>query len=480
MRLFEISHKGLVISNWTASPYESWCLLNGNTAHNGTVAAFVAKEAVPDEGELSGLPLKSSIVSLKKQQALYEKELENDDSDFTDRINYGSTGEELLARTKARQSRINEIVLLLSIENLLSQHFRLYSSGESRKIMLAIAFLEAPDLLILNDPFEGLDVESRSSLQSACVKLARSGQRLLTLVSKPSDIPQWSTHLGVFTHGALIKQGPMPELMSDQSVRQLLHINKQKCERLPAPPIGPDLEFEELVILKNGFVRYGDAYQFKNFNWTLRKGEHTSICGPNGAGKSTLLQLITGDHPQCYSNHLTVFGKKRGSGESIWEIKKHVGIVSASLHRDYRAPGNALSTVLSGLYDSIGLYQQPTRADTLLARSWIELIGLQDLTSNYFQQFSYGQQRLLLIARGLIKQPPLLILDEPTQGLDELNRQIVLSFIERLAELSQTTLLFVSHREDEHLPLFQHRIEFHHSTEDNVRFEAQAKKLKNP
>jgi molybdate transport system ATP-binding protein len=229
---------------------------------------------------------------------------------------------------------------------------------------------------------------------------------------------------------------------------------------LPEPPSQSKESFDTLVRMRNCKVQYGEIMQFQNFNWELKPGEHTLITGPNGAGKSTLLQLISGDHPQCYSNDIQIFGYQRGSGESIWDIKKHIGIVSASLHRDYRAPGNALTTVVSGLYDSIGLYQQPTQAQKQLAMQWLEIMGLSALANTGFRQLSWGQQRLVLIARGLIKLPPLLILDEPTQGLDDLNRHLVLSFIRKLTHIKRTTLLFVSHRQDEHLALFTHKVHF--------------------
>jgi molybdate transport system ATP-binding protein len=218
-------------------------------------------------------------------------------------------------------------------------------------------------------------------------------------------------------------------------------------------------------------VQYGDSVQFENFDWELKPGEHTIIAGPNGAGKSTLLQLLSGDHPQCYSNDLQIFDFQRGSGESIWEIKKHIGIISASLHRDYRAPGNALTTVVSGFYDSIGLYHHATEAQRQLALQWLEVMDLRDQASTYFRQLSWGHQRLVLIARGLIKQPSLLILDEPTQGLDDLNRHLVLAFIEKLAALQRTTLLFVSHRHDERLDLFKNQIDFTPSHKKGVRFD---------
>ncbi|WP_241238748.1 ATP-binding cassette domain-containing protein [Colwellia sp. Arc7-635] len=170
------------------------------------------------------------------------------------------------------------------------------------------------------------------------------------------------------------------------------------------------------------------------------------------------MQLITGDCPQCYSNNIHVLGYKRGSGESIWELKAQMGIVSAELHRQYRVSVDLLTVILSGFYDSIGLYQKPTEKQLAIATQWLEKIGLSAQKQQLFQQLSYGEQRLVLIARALVKSPYLLILDEPTQGLDELNRHRILNFLEHLAMQKHSTMLLVSHRQDELLSIFEQHI----------------------
>ncbi|MGB1092279.1 MAG: ABC transporter ATP-binding protein, partial [Oceanobacter sp.] len=193
--------------------------------------------------------------------------------------------------------------------------------------------------------------------------------------------------------------------------------------------------------------------------------QHWAIQGPNGCGKSSLLQLITGDNPQCYRNDLRLFGIKRGSGESIWDIKKHIGIVSSALQWEYRATTNVLSAMISGLHDSIGLYKKVGDDEKQLGLHWLDIVGLRHKANQSLQHLSYGEQRLVLIGRALIKQPPLLILDEPCQGLDDLGRQMVLAFINRLAEQQSMTLLYVTHHEDEIPSAFQHRLQFEPNAE---------------
>lgn len=472
MLIENLRYRALRIERWQIQPDEIWCLLGGNASGKGLLAALLSGEATAESGAVSDLPANVRWASFEMQQSTYETELENDDTDFIDRLDHGSTGLEILLESGADESTAHSFARKLGVVHLIERGYKLLSSGEARKFLLLREILSEPDLLILDEPFEGLDAASRAELRALCQSLIERGHPLLFLVNRFDDIPDCATHLGILQRGELVASGLKEAIAAMPETKQLLALDASKIPNLPPPPPGDWPRFETFVRLRDGIVQYGDDVQFEGFDWNLKPGEHTIVTGPNGAGKSTLLQLVCGDHPQCYSNDLTVFDYQRGTGESIWDIKRHIGIVSASLHRDYRASGNALTAVVSGFFDSIGLYQQATEAQRQLALQWLDVMGLRDQANAYFRQLSWGQQRLVLIARGLIKQPPLLILDEPTQGLDDLNRHLVLAFIEKLAALERTTLLFVSHRQDEHLPLFRHRIRFEPSPSAGVRFEA--------
>jgi len=215
-----------------------------------------------------------------------------------------------------------------------------------------------------------------------------------------------------------------------------------------------------LVTLRRGFARYGEIEVFTGLDLTINRGDHTLITGPNGCGKSTLLQIITGDHPLCYVNDLSLFGRRRGSGESVWDLKRRMGILSPDLHRNHRVAGSALAIVVSGLFDSIGLYTTPNPAQQQLGRRWLQRLGLERKAQQAFRQMSYGEQRLILLARALIKTPPLLVLDEPTQGLDERNRMALLDFLAAIAKDQLATILYVSHRPDEYRDFFRQHVRF--------------------
>ncbi len=472
MQLKNIRYEGLNIENWEIKPGETWCLLGGNASGKSLLASILTGDIKPSEGKLINPPSKVGWASFESQQETYEEEIRNQDTDFIDRIDYGSTGLEILEESGAKEEEARAMAESFHLGYILERGYRLLSSGEARRILLLKEILEKPDLLILEEPFEGLDAKSRNELSEICRQLVNTGQKILLLVNRLADVAEWTTHLALLRNGNIIEKGLRDEILDTPEIRNLMELDSGAFPELPQPIERDYRKSDPLVHFSRCRVQYGDEKQFENFDWRLKPGQHTLITGPNGAGKSTLLQLISGDHPQCYSNDIKVFDYQRGTGESIWDIKRNIGIVSAALHRDYRAPGNVLTTVVSGFYDSIGLYEQASAKERSLALQWLKIMGLRDEANTIFRKLSYGQQRLVLIARGLIKQPPLLILDEPTQGLDDLNRHLILSFIEKLAKLEQTTLLFVSHREDEHLALFKNRIRFEKSDKEKVRFQA--------
>ncbi len=333
----------------------------------------------------------------------------------------------------------------------LDKGYRQLSTGQTRKLLLLAPITKGTTCLMIQAPFDGLDPDSCKELDMTMCHLFSRGIQILIFVYNKADIPSWTTHLGVVAGGTLVYQGP-----ADQVPVSCLNLTSRPDFQATVQDFSPaekpwskTNEKKDLIRLDRCTAGYEGRAVFTDLSLVVGQGDHTLITGPNGTGKSTLLQMITGDHPGCYTCDLTLFGIRRGTGESIWDIKQHLGIVSPDLHRNFRVPGSVLACILSGLFDSIGLYDPVTETQKKRAITWLARLNMVSTASVPFRDLTYADQRLVLIARALIKGPKLLILDEPTQGLDTPNRHAVLDFLADVAKEALSTILYVSHREDE-------------------------------
>jgi len=214
-----------------------------------------------------------------------------------------------------------------------------------------------------------------------------------------------------------------------------------------------------LIEMKGVMVRYDQKTVLNRVSWTVQPGEHWRISGPNGSGKSTLLALVSGDNTQAYANDISLFGRKRGTGESVWDIKKRIGLVSNSLQQDYRVGVTVKIAVISGFFDSIGVYDDYTPRQQEIALEWLEMLHMEQRMDHPFRDLSYGEQRLVLLARAMVKQPDLLILDEPCQGLDDVNREMVLKLVDHLGKTGSTQILYVTHHPEDSIPCITNSME---------------------
>ncbi|WP_037386515.1 molybdate ABC transporter ATP-binding protein ModF [Serratia sp. DD3] len=406
-------------------------------------------------------------ISFEQLQKLVSDEWQRNNTDLLspDEDDTGRTTAEIIQEDIQDDQRCTQLAAQFGIAPLLARRFKYLSTGETRKTLLCRALMPAPDLLILDEPFDGLDNQSRAQLATLLGELAQQGVTLVLVLNRFDEIPNFIQQVGVLADCTLTSQGPREQVMADALVAQLAHSENLSNLSLPEtedPTLNIPLPTTNpLIVLRDGIVSYNDRPILHRLSWQVNPGEHWQIVGPNGAGKSTLLSLITGDHPQGYSNDLTLFGRRRGSGETIWEIKRHIGYVSSSLHLDYRVSASVRNVILSGFFDSIGIYQAASERQQQLTSQWLQLLGFNEALGNApFHTLSWGQQRLTLIARALVKHPALLILDEPLQGLDPLNRQLVRRFIDVLIQQGTTQLLFVSHHSEDAPECITHRLTF--------------------
>lgn len=334
----------------------------------------------------------------------------------------------------------------LHIRPLLKKPLIQLSNGENKRTQLAIALLNKPDLLILDNPFLGLDVDTRATLHSIIDHLAAKDLAII-LITGARELPNSITHVAQLDKGRLIFAGPKKDF-HPQEQTTTVQLDPALLAQLKAIPRA-DESFSVAVKMVHTTIRYGEAIILDNINWEVRKGERWNVSGPNGAGKSTILSLITADNPQAYANEIWLFDRRRGSGESIWDIKKKIGFVSPELHLHFDNSASCFDVVASGLFDTIGLFRVLDEGQVALTDRWIRLLGLQDLRTKRLPQLSAGEQRMVLLARALIKNPPMLILDEPCQGLDEEQTAYFRGLIDTLCHAFDTTLIYVSHYRQE-------------------------------
>ncbi|OOF58520.1 molybdate ABC transporter ATP-binding protein ModF [Rodentibacter myodis] len=451
----------LNLPHFTIKPHQYWVIVGGNGSGKTAFSLALQNKLPLEAGEYCRQFKQIYALSFEKQRKMMEAILKDLNNDDTDPQFFGKTAREIILSGGDNLKHCEEIAHRLGIRDLLDRFFIKLSTGESRKVLLAQALLNKPDLLILDEPFEGLDQQSVKDWRALLGELT-STCAIVLIVNRLSDIPEQATHLAMLENGGLILQGRREEIETQTVYQQLVYAEKAINVALPEaistlqklPQNQPHFE------LKNVVVKYGENIILNHLNWTVNAKQNWWIKGPNGAGKSTLLSLITGDHPQAFSNHVKIFGKQRGSGETIWEIKQKIGYVSSQLHLDYRVNCAVLDVIISGFFDSIGVYQKVPDSIRLKAMQWLERLNLTALAKTPFQSLSWGQQRLLLIARAMVKHPPVLILDEPFQGLDGLNRKLVKHFIEQLVNNSETQLLFVSHQDSDAPNCITHLFEF--------------------
>ena len=340
---------------------------------------------------------------------------------------------------------------LFGIEAMLDKHIILLSSGELRKFQLTKTLMSDPRVLIMDNPFIGLDAKTRQLLHELLKKLTEmTDLQVILILSKTDDIPAFITHVIPVADRICGAKLTKEEYLASRPETPTHVLSDEKRQRIIELPYSDNLyHTEHIVDLNKVSIRYGERTILKELGWTVKCGEKWALSGENGAGKSTLLSLVCADNPQSYACDISLFGRKRGSGESIWEIKKHIGYVSPEMHRAYLKNLPAIDIVASGLHDSIGLYKKPRPEDRDTCLWWMDIFGIVDLADSNFLQLSSGEQRMVLLARAFVKDPELLILDEPLHGLDMVNRRLVKDVIEAFCQRKDKTMIMVTHYQEE-------------------------------
>jgi len=338
----------------------------------------------------------------------------------------------------------HEYIQLLGLVPLADEPLIQLSNGEQKRLQLARTLMEQPDILVLDQPYIGLDVDARNLLNEILNHLTSRGITLV-LLSSGTALPAFIDHV------ALLENGELTISKDVNYATTQYHDSNSNLEESLGKAVTPfqrkieEAHFEWLVRMKNVNLEYEGHAILRNVNWQVRKGERWRIAGKNGSGKTSLLSLLTGDNPQAYANEIFLFDRKRGSGETIWEIKSRIGFVSPELHQHFDKFQTVHDTIASGLFDTIGLFRPISSEQEESTRIWERLFGLEPYSNHVLKQLPASLQRMALIARALVKYPPVLILDEPMQGLDPHQVGRVKKLINHLCRETDITVLYVSH-----------------------------------
>jgi molybdate transport system ATP-binding protein len=342
---------------------------------------------------------------------------------------------------------LDRVEVELRLQHLLEKELIKLSNGETKRVLLAAALLRNPSLLLLDNPLSGLDVGSRQSFNRLITAISNSGITIV-MVTSPDEIPDAITHVAILNQGQEVKTMLKDELTicEQKSVQPVALDGVELMALLSATTTPP---FEAIVKMENVSIKYGDKVVLGNISWNVKQGEKWALVGHNGAGKSTLLSLINGDNPQAYTNNITLFDRRRGSGESTWDIKRNIGFVSPELFQYFPGGVYCIDVVESGFYDTLGLFQESDPAKRAIALRWMEIFGIEALAATPFSNVAATTQRLCLLARALVKNPPLLILDEPCHGFNVSQQRHFKSLINSICKASNKTLIYVSHYQHE-------------------------------
>lgn len=454
--------KGL---SWKIQHGENWVIWGANGAGKSTLAKALLGEAAIVQGTVRRQARGQSSEDQKLSQLAYVSSDQQIDlhrrEQMLDHMRHFSGRPHETTCVGDNLNRLPsgpvDIAAMLDFDKLLQKPLNALSAGEMRKLLIGRALADSPQLLILDEPFNGLDAVSRSNLIQMLNAIALNGTQMLLITHRKEDIGKAFTHLLHLDNGRKVWSGPIGHFF--KQAREQATPTSENRHPTPCQPSTKTLEAgHPLIEMRGVHVTYGDTAVLSDIHWTVKKGENWALTGPNGAGKSTLLKLITGDHLQGYANDLILFGQRKGSGESVWEIKQQIGYMADDLQLRYQKKMSGLDVVCSGFFDSVGLYRRCTKNQIAMARQWLDYTKTDHLASRPFSKLSFGQQRMLLIVRAVVKTPRLLILDEPCNGLDANNRRRLLNMLDRIVTRGLTNLLYVSHRPDEMPRCITHQI----------------------
>jgi len=317
------------------------------------------------------------------------------------------------------------------------------SSGQQKKALLDYLITQKHDYMVLDDVYSNIDKATQDSITITLGQLAETTLLIQVFFRKRDILPCIKTVYSVDGNNKIVSEDDAETFRVNQSVST----ENQHQFFFPKGYDENHTDINPLIQLNEVSVEYVEKPVLNKINWTIQKGEFWQLVGPNGSGKSTLLSIIIGDNPRGYGQNMILFGKKKGSGESIWDIKRQIGYFTPAMILQFTRDDTVENMIISGLMDSVGLYSKPSDMQRNIANSWTTMLG-PAYRNKSFQSLSIGQQRMVMVARAMVKHPPLLILDEPTIELDDENSRLFINMVNAIAAEKKIAILYVSHRDE--------------------------------
>ncbi len=421
---------------------------NSVVSKGGIIRPF-AKEYTQGKTEAGEINSFRDLIAYVSQRYEIRNKSNQQNFYFQQRFNSSESEEtatvrEYLEEVKAKVAgpwTMEKVSALLQLEHLLDKSVLLLSNGETRRLALGLGLMRQPEIYLMDQPMTGLDVKSRAEFGNVLKAIISEGVHVL-LTTSANEIPEGITHVAKLGDGGIKETWLAADFHLTARREQKLAYEWELLDSLL--PKNPE-ENTEVIRLENINIKYGDKQILKNFNWEVRSAERWLLKGANGSGKSTLISLLIGENPQAYSQNFWLFGRKRGTGESIWDVKRPTGFVAPELSRFFPANQTCRKVILSGFFDTMGLFKKVTEEQETLAKSWMKLFHLESVANIPINRLSLENQRWTLLARAVIKQPKLLILDEASQGMDEFQRRLFKDTVQQMCVRSAITLIYVSH-----------------------------------
>ncbi len=477
---------------------ESWALLGGNGAGKTTFLKLLRGEVWPHpssrgrrlyhfpDPEPSESPIgareRIALVSAEAQDAYVRRDW---DLAVEDVVRTGFGGGVWLTEplTPDQERRVDEALELLGIARLRRERILEVSTGEARRTLLARALAPRPRVLLLDEFCNGLDAASRASVLEVVSEIARGGTPVVFATHRPEEIVPEVRSAAVLERGRLLDQGPREEVLgrwdprpdatrtsapsltssstpaANASTSTATRTSPAAATRTSPPtptasaaraPAAALFSVERADVLVEGHVA------LRGLDWTMHPDESWAVMGPNGAGKTTFLRLLAGEAHPAPGGRIRRLGL--GESPSVWEVKARVGMVAPRLQAEHRLDATGEEVVLSGFFGSVGLGGEATPAQRAAAARWMERLGLAHLARRNVQEISYGELRRLLLARAVVHDPEVLLLDEPWNGLDSGGRAGTMALVQSLAE-SGTRLVLVTHHQHEIVPAVSRLLE---------------------